>query len=106
KLIDLFHARIALINHGNVDVAQSRRFDGWLLVLSGVVRQVNDGFYAEVSKSFVVFLVRPGASKKPIVHLAKVLDLNVWELSIFPGRGEARKCKDKRERCDKSRGRL
>ena len=49
--IHLVHAGIALINHGDVYVAQSGSFNRWLLVFPGVISQINHGLNAERGES-------------------------------------------------------
>ena len=81
--VDLVHAGIALINHRNVDVAEAGTLHRGLLVFPGIIGQVNDRFDPERSKSRIVSFFRTATAVKPVIHLAKIFDLNVSESFVF-----------------------
>ena len=82
KRIYLFHAGGTFINYGDVDVAESSSLNGRLLIRPGIVREINHGFDSERGESWVVLLVRPGATIEACVHLSEIADINVREFAV------------------------
>src|SRR5205085_8853391 len=62
KLVNLFHAGIALILHGNVDVAKSSGLGGGLFLVARVVSQINDGLHAKIGEGLEVFILWTSAT--------------------------------------------
>lgn len=105
KLAYLLRAWIPLINDGDINVAHSSRLNGRLLALTGIVCQIDNGLYSQCGKLLKLFRFGAGAAVKLLIHLAKIVDLNIGKIALLGlGKREGRKREDKRDRSDRGWG--
>ena len=81
KCIYLIRCGIAFVDQRDVDVAQSGCLYCRLLIRPGIISEIDDGLDPERGQSWIVLIFGPGAAIKLFIHLAKIADLNVWEIA-------------------------
>jgi len=83
KLIYLGVAWRRFINDGYVDIAHSSSNHCGFLALPGIVSQIDDGLDSQCGQVLKLFRFWPPAAIKPLIHLAKVVDLDDGETALI-----------------------